>query len=143
MGHKNPVTGPAHDALVTHGGYRLQHSDVEDWPVELQKRYEERFAEVMAIDHVEECHKGSVAQLVRAEIIVGRIFAWLLDNWRIKAGALPPVATTLVAFENSLARRYAELGLQPYLSRRIRLLVGDERPSWALELSGEVEADDD
>ena len=118
-----------------HGLYLFLGLDAEKWPVPMRKMYERRFKELMGLDHVSpDTDGGSIAQIVRLELILARVYDWLSTRPLIDdQGKVAPVLHILGVYENSLRLSYDKCGLAPESRKRLAVLRG--REDWAKVLS--------
>lgn len=107
-------------AVTKHGAYKLQAADTSKWPAKLRRLHEERTAELLALPHIHEHHKGAVLSLVRMELIVSVLAQWIFTHGIITdEGDTAPAVRMLTLLENTLGRQYATLGLVPYTQRKL------------------------
>ena len=87
----------------------------------LQRAYEKRVDEVMALPHITERHRGVVVSLVRAELVAGALFEWGAANGIVdeETGALVPSLEKLPTWLNTVGRFSQILGLSPLVDRRV------------------------
>ena len=118
-----------------HGLYLFGGLDPAKWPVPMREMYERRFKELMGLDHVSpDTDGGSIAQIVRLELILARVYDWLSTRPLVdEQGKVTPVLNILAVYENSLRLSYDKCGLAPESRKRLAVLRG--REDWAKVLS--------
>jgi hypothetical protein len=95
---------------------------LKEWPPPLLKKYNQRYAEISAMEHIDVSkYGGAVAQTVRCELVLSILYNWLFEHGLIDDdGTTPPVFDKLAGLENALSRQYQSLGMTPLTARRIK-----------------------
>ena len=120
-----------------HGIYALIPLSTDQWPEPLAAAYQERVVQLLKLPHIDaELDAGVVAQVARWEIILDKLYSWLLRQEMVnEKGKHQPILNTLAGFENALSRFYERAGLSPESRRRMGLTA--QGVSWAKELSSD------
>lgn len=89
-----------------HGLYRYLSLAPDKWPAPMATMYQNRFLQLTKHDHIDdEKDAGIIAQVCRLEVILARVYEWLMQHDIVdQNGAPQPVLSILGVYESALKR---------------------------------------